>query len=150
MTTEFIANTVDEAGDNGDQHVGKQEHHRAATAWPCVWRRGHEFRTDRIGDGFAQDPVDFGLGRRIERPAGHLVNRLQLIGMTRAPQRRGDALVEHPTDRKVNYALAETLREPIEPLHGGHVLREPRLEELRVGAPQIVAIESRVRSHSTG
>ena len=43
---------------------------------------------------------------------------------------------------------AEALREPIELGHGGQILREPRLEKLRVGTPQIVAIESRIRPHS--
>src|ERR1700688_158138 len=78
------------------------------------FRRCHEFRADRIGDGLAQDLVDLGLGSCIERPASHLVDRLQLIGTTRAPQCRGDALVEHPADRQMNNALAETLREAID------------------------------------
>jgi hypothetical protein len=46
-------------------------------------RRCHEFRPDWIGDCFAQDPVDLSLDGRIEPPARHLVDRLQLVGMTR-------------------------------------------------------------------
>src|SRR3981189_3228061 len=104
-----------------------------------------------MGGGFAQDPIDLGLGRGIERPANHLVDWLQLTGMTRPPQRCGDALGEHPTDREVNKTLAEALlSEAVKLLHGGYILCEPRLEELRVGAPQIVAIENRVRPHSSG
>src|SRR3984893_592914 len=49
-------------------------------------RRGcHEFRPDWIGDRFAQDPVDLSLDGRIKPPARHLVDRLQLVGMTPAP-----------------------------------------------------------------
>ncbi len=83
-------------------------------------RRCHEFRPDWIGDRFAQDPVDLSLDGRIKPPAPHLVDRLQLVGMTRAPQRRGYTLIEHPADRQVNDAFAEALpSEPIEPFHGG-------------------------------
>jgi hypothetical protein len=46
-------------------------------------RRCHEFRPDWIGDRFGQDPVDLSLDGRIEPPARHLVDRLQLVGMTR-------------------------------------------------------------------
>src|ERR1700730_794316 len=67
--------------------------------------RGHELRADRIGDRFAQDPIDLGLGRGIKPPARHRVDRLQLIGMTRAPQRRGDTLIEHPADSELNDVL---------------------------------------------
>src|SRR5438445_13826878 len=70
--------------------------------------------------------------------------------MARAPQRCGDTLVEHPTHREMNNTLAEAAREPIELLHGCQVLREPRFYEFRVRAPQIVAIESRIRLHSSG
>jgi len=49
----------------------------------------------------------------------------------------------------VNNALAETLREPIKLAHCGQILCESRREELRVGTPQIVAIENRVRPHSS-
>ena len=48
-------------------------------------RRGHELRADRIGNRFMQDPIDLGLGRGIKPPASHFVDRLQLVGMTRAP-----------------------------------------------------------------
>jgi len=52
--------------------------------------------------------------------------------MTRAPQRRRDALIEHPADRQLNDALAEAFPGKLaEPLHGGEILRETRREELR-------------------
>ena len=74
----------------------------------CRW--SHEFRTYGISDDLAQDSFDLRFGRMIERPANHLIDRLQLIGMTRPPQRCRDALVEHPPDRQMNNALAEALR----------------------------------------
>src|ERR1700682_132894 len=98
-------------------------------------RRGHKFRADRIGDRFTQDPIDLGLGRGIKPPARYLVDRLQLIGMPRAPQRRGDTLIEHPADGELNDVLAETfLGESVEPLHRRQILREPGLTELWIGA----------------
>src|SRR5580658_6390422 len=114
-------------------------------------RRRHELRADRIGDRFAQDPIDLSFGRGIEPPASHLVDRLQLIGMARAPQRRGDTLIEHPADSQLNNVLAETLlSELVEPLHRRKILPEPRLLELWISAPQIVAGESRIGTHSSG
>src|SRR5205807_238786 len=102
-------------------------------------------------DRFAQNPIDLGLGGGIELPTRQFVDRLQLIGMTRAPQRRGDALVEYPADRQMNDAFAETiLGETIELLHGGEILCEPRLAELRIGAAKIIAVEFAVRSHASG
>jgi hypothetical protein len=97
-----------------------------------------------------QDQVDLRLGRSIERPASHLVDRPQLMGMTRPPQCRRDALVEHPPHRQMNNALAEALREAIEPVHGGQILYEPGPDELWVVTPQIVAIENRIRPHPAG
>src|SRR5271163_1221232 len=89
-------------------------------------RRRHEFRADRIGDRFAQNPIDLSLGRGIEPPASHLVDRLQLTGMTRAPQRRGYTLIEHPADGELDNVLAEALlSELVEPLHRREILREP-------------------------
>src|SRR3954464_2809921 len=72
-------------------------------------RRRHEFRADGITNRFAQISIDLGLGCGIELPIRHLIDRLQLIGPTRAPQPRSDALVEHPADRQMNDPLAETL-----------------------------------------
>jgi hypothetical protein len=80
---------------------------------------------------------------RIKPPARHLVDWLQLVGMTCAPQRRGDPLIEHPADRQVNDVLAETfLGETIEPLHGGEILTKSRLLEFRVRAAQVIAVEN--------
>src|ERR1700686_4165838 len=114
-------------------------------------RRGHKFRADRIGDRFAQDPIDLSLGRGVEPPASHLADRFELTGMTRAPQRRGYTLIENPADGELNNVLAEALlSELIEPLHRREILRESGLLELWVSAPQIVAGESRIGSHSSG
>ena len=38
-------------------------------------RRRHEFRSDRVAYGFAQDSTDLGLGRGIEPPARNLIDR---------------------------------------------------------------------------
>ena len=88
------------------------------------------------------------LSARIEPPARHLIDRLQLAGMARAPKRGRDALIEHPADRQLNNMFAEAvLRQLIEPLHGGKILGEPRRLELRVGAAQIVTIECSIWPH---
>jgi hypothetical protein len=55
----------------------------AASGRDATRRRRHEFRADRVGNDFAQDPIDLGPGRVIERPASYVVDRLQLTGMTR-------------------------------------------------------------------
>src|SRR5712671_2793729 len=77
----------------GAQLIASPMSASAASCRDIVRRWRHEFRPDRIGDRFAQDPIDLGLRGRIEPPAGHLVDRLQLIGATSTPQRCGDALV---------------------------------------------------------
>src|ERR1700732_3063282 len=122
--------------------------------WSCrdaARRRCHEFRPDWIGDRFAQDPVDLSLDGRIKPPARHLVDRLQLVGMTRAPQRRCYTLIEHPADRQVNDALAEPfLRESIEPLHGGEILTEPGLPEFGIRAAEVIAVDKRLRPPPPG
>src|ERR1700674_3612061 len=71
--------------------------------------------------------------------------------MARAPEGCGDALVEHPADRQMNDALAETLlRQPVELLHGSHILSEPGLDELRVTAPEVVASKNRAGLDASG
>src|SRR5262249_1148493 len=70
-------------------------------------RRRHEFGADRIADRCGEDAVDLRLGGRIEMPAAHLINRIQLAGMACAPQRRGDALIEHPANRQMDHSLVE-------------------------------------------
>jgi len=72
-------------------------------------RRRHEFGADRIADRCGEDAVDLRLGGRIEVPAAHLINRIQLAGMACAPQRRGDALIEHPANRQMDHSLVEAL-----------------------------------------
>ena len=81
--------------------VAEMEMARSGPSWRC-----HEFRPDRIPDQIAQDPIDFGLGVLIERPATHLVYRLELVGMARTPQRRGDALIEHPVQLFWHYSMS--------------------------------------------
>ena len=81
----------------------------------------------------------------IERPSEYLVDRLQLAGMTRSPERRSRALVEEPTPSQVDDPLAVTLSgEFIETSDGGEVLRIARWLEFRVGPTKIVAVKMRV------
>src|SRR6516225_11776450 len=104
---------------------------RRSPPWPshsrrdaARWRR-HEFGADRIADRCGEDVIDLRLGGHIEVPAAHLVNRIQLAGVTRAPQRRGDALTEHPANRQMDHSLVEALLgELIEPRHGSEILAE--------------------------
>src|SRR5262249_56384989 len=89
-----------------------------------VWAsgRGYDSGADRIADRCGEDAIDLRLGGRIEAPAAHLINRIQLAGMACAPQGRGDALIEHPANRQMDHSLVETLPgELIEPRHGGRI-----------------------------
>src|SRR5947209_15304451 len=96
-------------------------------------RRRHEFGADRIADRCGQDAIDLRLGGRIEVPAAHLVNRIQLTGVACAPQRRGDALIEHPANRQMDHSLVEALLgELIEPRHGSEILSEAWLLKFRI------------------
>ena len=91
---------------------------------------------DRIAYSFTQDLIDLRLCRGINPPASYFINRQQLFGMTRAPQRRGDALVKHPADRQVDNAPAEASpRQLIDFLHGGQILGKPGPDKLWVGTP---------------
>src|SRR6202043_1794324 len=81
----------------------------AASGRDGAGRRRHEFRADRIGNVLVQDSFDLGFGGTIEPPARNLVDRLQLVGTPRAPQRGGDALIEHPAHRQRDDAFAEAL-----------------------------------------
>jgi hypothetical protein len=115
-------------------------------AGPRRWR--HELRSDRIAHRLAQDPIDLGLCARIQPPARHFLDWLQLAGMARTPKRGSDALIEHPADRQLNNVFAETvLRQLVELLHGGKILGEPRVLELRVGAAEIVTIKCSIWPH---
>jgi len=92
-----------------------------AAHWRC-----HEFWANRVADQFLEDPIDLRFGGSIERPAGHTVHGLQLIGMARAPQCRGDSLIEHPANRQMNDTFIKAFPcKLIESLHGGKILREP-------------------------
>ena len=69
--------------------------------------------------------------------------------MTRAPKRHADALVEHPAHGQVNDAPLEAIvRELVEPLNGGEVLRVAGWLEFRVQLPQIIALEGAYRPAS--
>src|SRR5215472_13233767 len=95
--------------------------------------------------------IDLRLGGRIEVPAAHLINRIQLTGMACAPQRRGDALIEHPANRQMDHSLVEALLgELIEPRHGSEILAEPRPLKFRIAAAKVVALEFAVRPHPSG
>jgi len=108
----------------------------------AVRRRSHEFGTDRILDCRLQDAVDLRLGGRIEFPAAHLVDQLQLAGVARAPQRRRDPLIERPANRQMDELPAEApLGKLVELFHGSEVLAEARLLEFRIGAAKIIALE---------
>src|SRR5229473_2270747 len=134
-------------------HAQPSWSHRNLLASRCdaARRRSHEFGADRIGDGCAQDALDLRLGGRIERPPAHLVDRLQLVGAARAPQRGADPLIQHPADRQVDDPLAEpSLRKAIEPFHGGQILRKARRLEFWIRAPQIVALEFAILPHPAG
>ncbi len=72
-----------------------------------------------------------------------------LFGVAAAPERNADALVEHPTHRQMDHApLEAALCELIELPHGLEILGETGRLELRIDAPQIVAVESRIRPHA--
>src|SRR5262249_30172993 len=114
-------------------------------------RRRHEFGADRMADRRGEDAIDLRLGARIEVPAAHLIDRIQLAGVACAPQRRGDALIEHPANRQVDHSLVEaSLGELIEPRHGGEILPEAWLLKFRIGAAKIIALEFGVRPHPPG
>src|SRR5262247_4828558 len=96
-------------------------------------RRRHEFGADRIADRCGEDAIDLRLGGRIEVPAAHLVNRIQLAGVACAPQRRGDALIEHPANRQMDHPLVEALPgELVEPRHGSEIFPEAWLLKFRI------------------
>src|SRR5947209_13012113 len=70
-------------------------------------RRRHEFGADGIADRCLEHAIDLRLGRCVELPAAYLADRLRLAAC--APQRGGDALIEHPADRQMDHVLAEAL-----------------------------------------
>src|SRR5258706_15683689 len=88
--------------------------------------RGHEFRTDRVLHGVAENGVDLAVRFAVQRPAEHIVERRQMLRRPRAPQRDlHSGLVEHPAHGESEHALAVTL--PGEPIETGD-----RVEVLRV------------------
>ena len=71
--------------------------------------------------------------------------------MARAPKRRGDALIEHPAHREVDDALAiALLRQLIETLHCGEILRKARRLEFGIVAPEVIALELGFGAHAAG
>src|SRR5438128_10514370 len=108
-----------------------------AASHPRPRRRRHELGPHRVGDALAQYAVDLGLDVGLERPAAHVGDRRKLAGVARAPQRDRDPVVQHPAPREMDDALAvAVLREQIQPLYGGEILREARLLEFRVALAQ--------------
>src|SRR6058998_1809702 len=78
-------------------------------------RGRHEFRTDRVGDQIAKDPIDLGPRRVVQGPAADSIDRPELLRTPRAPESYRDALIEHPANCQVNDALAVALAgEPVE------------------------------------
>ena len=72
-------------------------------------------------------------------------------GVACAPQRRGDALIEHPANRQMDHSLVEALLgELIEPRHGSEILPEAWLLKFRIGAAKVVALEFAVQPHPSG
>src|SRR4029079_14351862 len=113
-------------------------------------RRSHELRADGTGNRVSQDAVDLRLVGSIERPTGYFGCRPQLVGITGAPQRRGDTLVECPANGQVDDSFSKTvLGQLIQAVHGGEILSKAGLLKLRVGPSQVVASEDRVGSHSS-
>src|SRR5712671_1800799 len=91
----------------------------------------------------ADDPVD--LPHRIEAqcPSHHLLDRIELCGMARAPQSGGDArLVERPSQRQMDHAPAEIVaREAIELAQGAQVARVARRLEFWIAAAKVTLVE---------
>src|ERR1019366_6778114 len=80
-------------------------------------RRRHELRTDGIGDRCVDGAFDQRALGVIERPACNTERCPYLIGVTAAPERDADTLVEHPThgqmdDPPVKTALCELIELP--------------------------------------
>src|SRR5262245_11999462 len=109
-------------------------------------RRRHELGADGIRHEVAQDVLDRDLRLLVERPADDLLERRELLGAPRTPQRDGDAaLVEDPSHREREDALAVPIaREVLERGDGREVLGVSRLAELRVVAAEVVAAEMRL------
>src|SRR6188472_1953177 len=82
-------------------------------------------------------------------PAHHFTDRIELVGAPCAPQRRCDALIEHPPHGKVEHAARiSLLSELIELLHGVEILPKARLLEFRVVQAEIIAGELRIGPHA--
>ena len=113
---------------------------------------GHELGPHRIRDRLCQNHPDVAHRLVVDAPPHGALDRRELLGPPRAPQRDADTrLIEHPAQRHVNDTLAEPLAgEPIEPVDRVQVLRKARQLEFRIVAAQIVAREPRVHVHAAG
>ena|SRR5216683_5245442 len=80
---------------------------QGADARSC--RRCHELRADGIGDRLSQNAIDLGLRGGVERPAGDLVDGLQLPGVSRTLQCRRCTLIKDPARGQVDHPLAVTI-----------------------------------------
>src|SRR5262249_9571781 len=110
-----------------------------------VLRWCHELGTDRLAHRLRNHFVDVGAGLFVELPAHRVAPRRELLRMARAPERdRNARCVEDPADREREHALLVAIvRESIEQLHCGEVLREPWRLKLRIGVAEVVALELR-------
>src|SRR5262245_15315564 len=73
-------------------------------------RRRHELRPDGIGHVLPDDRVDGSQGVLVERPCHGRLERSELPGAARAPERDLDAgLIEHPAQREGKDVLAVVL-----------------------------------------
>ena len=114
--------------------------------------RRHELRANRIFDSLLQNLVDLSHRGAVDAPADGCRDRRELVGPTGAPQ--GDipfAAIEHPSHGEMDHSPAEAiLREPVEFLDRGEVLRKSRREKFRIVLAQIVAGEAARFGHSAG
>src|SRR5271168_1333428 len=70
-------------------------------------RRRHEFGTDRISDRLPQNLIDRRECVRVQLPVEGARHSFQFLGMSRAPQRRGDSgLVQHPTHGEIHHVFS--------------------------------------------
>src|ERR1700751_3033985 len=113
-------------------------------------RRCHEFRTDRILYRVGQDAIDLRHAYAVNVPAEHVRYWSELLGPPCAPERDIHFVaIEHPANREMNHALAESLlREAVELLDGRKVLLKSRILEFRSPLAQIVAGKAACGGHA--
>jgi hypothetical protein len=115
----------------------------------CSRRRRHKFRPNWIGDSLDEDAVDLSVGSFIEGPSDHRVDRLELIGVACTPERRSDALIEHPPHGQMDHAPSVApLRQAIEPLNCSKISSKARRLKFGILEATIVARKFCVGAHS--